>query len=303
MSLTSQDKAMVRVRLELVELVWLSKWKLRCSGTSILLYGEKSSYIQFTQSQSCFLLAESTGAALWNTRPFQLWTSHLNKVTCVMFVAEEQGPDWAPKKCWSDARWGSSLPPWSFLDFIVKEHLPSSGSDFQTTCNARSWLGFPTAHGGLVCLLRKGVDLCSIINLSSNFFSHYVAGWIRLQIVRCPTWWITAMAEPVANPVLVISPLRCTTSVSVTWLRANLITYGEVSWELHEPWVSARILFVAQLCTTLRENFIPDIRVEAHSRQVVRVHAELSILSRNCINPVGLWWKASLKHLKILHSI
>lgn len=96
------------------------------------------------------------------------------------------------------------------------------------------------------------------------------------------------MVEPIANPVLVISLLRCTTSVSVTGLRGNLITYGEVLWELREPRVSARILFVAQLCTTLRENVLPDIRVEAHSRQVVRVHAELSILSRNCINPVGL---------------
>lgn len=34
------------------------------------------------------------------------------------------------------------------------------------------WLGFPTTHGDLVCSLRKGVDLCDIINLSSNFFSH-----------------------------------------------------------------------------------------------------------------------------------
>lgn len=72
--------------------------KIKMFWNKYFAYGGKGSYVQFAQSQSCFLLVECAEAPLWKTRPFRLWIAHLNKVTSMILKLRSRAQNEHPRK-------------------------------------------------------------------------------------------------------------------------------------------------------------------------------------------------------------
>lgn len=174
------------------------------------LWGKKSNYEQLAQSQMLMHLLERSHHS----------NSELLKLLLLLLCSWRAGLKISTQEMLNWCKEGMPSPKGNFLDFIVKEHFPSPGWDFQSCSNKNlqwkkcTWV-FPQFI--VIQSVQLEIELIYVILLiypvSSSVIS--VAGWIRLQIICCPIWWITAMSELVANPALVISLLRCGLSFSV----------------------------------------------------------------------------------------